>query len=328
MKKTPHSIQHATPSGLRSLAEAKLQRKQITLPDASSSPEEMLRIIHELSVHQIELEMQREELELTRNALEHSLEQYTDLYEAAPLGYLTITRECRVLKANIAAKRMFPLLMNKRLSHFVADEAYSRFNLFLESAFSSMQHKEADITFLDNNTQEARHPSAPRRIFHCDALADENCSECRLTLSDVTDLYNTRQENALLQEGKKHWDKSIHSLFDNFADPVFLMDTHYSILAANEAFTAFFGKSVEECRNTNALDLLTPELREQRMKITEKVISTAKPFSWEDKQGGATLRHTIYPITDKEGKVEQLLVFVQKTGIDEMTAGIAHKIYQ
>ena len=279
--------------------------------DVSSSPEEMLRMIHELSVHQIELEMQREELELTRSALEKSLEQYTVLYEEAPLGYLTLSREGRILRANLAAKRMIPGLIKKRLSSFVADEAYSMFNVFLEGAFSSMKHKEADIAFLDDDTPKAHHPSARRRIFHCDALVDENCRECRLTLSDITDLCNARQKNALLQEEKKHWGKSIHSLFDNFADPVLLLDTHYTILAANSAFAAIFGKSVEECMNMNGFDLLTPELREQRMNYTEKAIDSAKPFSWEDEQGDATLRHTIYPITDKEGKVMELLVFVQ-----------------
>jgi len=310
MKKKQRSITSA-PSELRSLAEAKLQRKPVTLPDVSSSPAEMLRVIHELSVHQIELEMQREELELTRSALETSLEQYTDLYEEAPLGYLTITRECRVLRANLAAKSMLPHLMKKRLSNFVADEAYSMFNVFLEGAFRSMQHKEADIAFLDDDTPEARHPSARRRIFHCDALVDENCQECRLTLSDRTDLCSTRRENALLQEGRKHWDKSIHSLFDSFADPILLLDKQYTILAANEAFAAIFGKSVNECLNMNGFDLLTPELREQRMKITEKVLATAKSISWEDEQSGKILRNTIYPITDKMGTVEQLLVFIQ-----------------
>ncbi len=311
MTKKPHSIKRTTPSRLRSLAEKQLQQSQITLPDISSSPEEMIRVIHELSVHQIELEMQQDELEQTRSALEKSWVQYRDLYEEAPLGYLTLTRECRILQANLGAKRMFPSLMKKRLSSFVADEAYSRFNIFLEGAFSSRQHQEADIAFLDNDTPQAHHGSTPRRIFHCDALVNEDSLECRLTLSDITDLSNARQENASLQEKKKNWDKSIHSLFDNFADPVFLIDTHYSILAANAAFTAIFDKSVEECLNINALDLLIPELRELRMNCTEKVIATAKPLSWEDEQNDATLRHTIYPITDKEGKVEQLLFFVQ-----------------
>ncbi len=307
-----HSSKPAAPSELRSLAETQLQQKQGTLPDVSSSPEEMIRIIHELSVHQIELEMQREELELTRGALERSLEQYTDLYEQAPLGYLTLSREGRVLRANLAAKWMLPFLMNKKLSGFVADEAIAGFNFFFEGAYRSMQHKEADITFLENDTREAHYPSAPRRIFHCDALVDDDGVECRLTLSDVTDLCNSRRENALLQEKKRHWDKSIHSLFDHFADPVVLLDTHHTILAVNRAFAALFGKSVEECLNKTALDFLTPELRELRSNYAEKVIASAKPFSWEDEQGVAILRHTIYPITDKEGTVEQLLVFVQK----------------
>ena len=53
------------------------------------SKEELQRIVHELSVHQIELEVQSEELQYSRDQFEEALAQYTDLYEFAPLGYLT-----------------------------------------------------------------------------------------------------------------------------------------------------------------------------------------------------------------------------------------------
>ena len=61
----------------------------------STSPADMQRIIHELAVYQIELEMQQDELLQARAELEESLDCYTELYDFAPLGYLTLDRADR-----------------------------------------------------------------------------------------------------------------------------------------------------------------------------------------------------------------------------------------
>ncbi len=75
---------------LRRQAEAQLNATKKKHLDFSPSPDEMQRIIHELAVYQIELEMQQDELLQTRMELEESLDCYTELYDFAPLGYLTI----------------------------------------------------------------------------------------------------------------------------------------------------------------------------------------------------------------------------------------------
>ena len=69
-------------------------------------PAEARRVLHELRVHQIELEMQNEELRSAREQLEASRARYFDLYELAPVGYLTLSKAGLILEANLTAANM------------------------------------------------------------------------------------------------------------------------------------------------------------------------------------------------------------------------------
>jgi len=65
------------------------------------SREEALRLVHELRVHQIELEMQNEELVRAQAELTATRERYFDLYNLAPLGYFIVSHEGRILETNL-----------------------------------------------------------------------------------------------------------------------------------------------------------------------------------------------------------------------------------
>src|SRR4030042_803113 len=104
MKKKP-----ATPldaAELRSQAEAKLserKKKPPTLPATESDPQ---RLVHELEVHQIELEMQNEEMLQSRAQVEMGLRQYFDLYDSAPIGYFTLARDGAIHQVNLAGQTL------------------------------------------------------------------------------------------------------------------------------------------------------------------------------------------------------------------------------
>jgi len=93
-------------AGLRGRAEARLQNQQKSTGAESGnqkSEADMLRLLHELEVHQIELEMQKEELQEARDKMDAALEEYTDLYDFAPVGYLTLDQAGNIRAANFTA---------------------------------------------------------------------------------------------------------------------------------------------------------------------------------------------------------------------------------
>ena len=87
---------------LRRRAEKRLKasKKQEVRP---GTKEETRRLLHELQVHQIELEMQNEELQQARAETEAVVGQYTDLYDFAPVGYVTLHRDGTIRQANLTA---------------------------------------------------------------------------------------------------------------------------------------------------------------------------------------------------------------------------------
>ena len=90
---------------LRRRAEARLREDA-----AKSAPvqtrEDLHRLVHELQVHQIELEMQNEELRRSRAEVEAWLERYTELYDFAPVGYLTLGRDGAIRQVNLAGAKI------------------------------------------------------------------------------------------------------------------------------------------------------------------------------------------------------------------------------
>ena len=110
MKKKPPAP--AAPVSLRHRAETKIREhtEKPTIKDAAeTATADAHRLLHELQVHQIELEMQNAELRQTREALEASLAKYTELYDFAPVGYFTVDAEGRVQRVNLPGARQVGL---------------------------------------------------------------------------------------------------------------------------------------------------------------------------------------------------------------------------
>ncbi len=91
-------------SSLRRRAEERIATAEVSPEDLS--PAEAVRLIHELQVHQIELELQNDELRLSQARLEESRSRYADLYDFAPVGYLTLDERGAIVEANLTAATM------------------------------------------------------------------------------------------------------------------------------------------------------------------------------------------------------------------------------
>jgi len=125
----------AAAAELRTRAEATLlDSGSGTLPGAAAlTPEAMRKLLHEMQVHQIELEMQNEELRRAEAALDASRARYFELYDLAPVGYCTVGESGLILQANLAAATLLGVprsaLVMQRLSRFIVTEDQD--NLYL-----------------------------------------------------------------------------------------------------------------------------------------------------------------------------------------------------
>ena len=108
--------------GLRQWAEEKAKGYKAEIREALS-PEDARQVLHELRVHQIELEVQNEELRRAQAELEASRARYFDLYDLAPVGYFTVSEQGLILEANLTAAGLLGVpraaLVNKPLTRFI-----------------------------------------------------------------------------------------------------------------------------------------------------------------------------------------------------------------
>lgn len=104
---------------------------------ASQSQVNVLELIHELKVYQTELELQNEELQGAQQVLSDLHEEYQDLYEFAPCGYLTLTPQGRITRANLTAVRLLEIDWR-----FLENTGFTRFieNKMAERLFNARQN--------------------------------------------------------------------------------------------------------------------------------------------------------------------------------------------
>jgi PAS domain S-box-containing protein len=122
--------------------------------------EDMNRLKHELSVHEIELEMQNEELRRSREQLEESSREYQNLYDFAPVGYLTLDEKGLITKVNLTAASLLgaerSLLLRTPFALLIHPESTKAFHLHLRRTLEAkttqtcqLVPKRRDGTFFD-----------------------------------------------------------------------------------------------------------------------------------------------------------------------------------
>ena len=134
---------------LRRLAELRLRGHPAkVIPNRTDADNQ--RQFHELEVHQIELEMQNAELRKVRDELEVMLENYTDLYDFAPVGYFSIDESGVILEANLTSAALLGAersrLINRRLVLFVSPTSRPILLAFLKKVFGGRRENQSEST--------------------------------------------------------------------------------------------------------------------------------------------------------------------------------------
>ena len=206
---------HAALLALREKAEHR--RRLVTEVSAPHTPEETQRLVQELQVYQIELEMQCEELLLAQAEAEQARAEYVDLYEFAPVGYFSLSQNGLIEQLNLCGGQQLGAvrqrLLGRRFALFVAPAHRQEFGQFLARVFSAEATQRAELHLLREDGT----------LFHglLEGLRVPTAAgpQCRLAVLDVTD---RRQATEALATSEDRFRK----LFTDSADAVALLQGH------------------------------------------------------------------------------------------------------
>ena len=196
MKK--ESFKHKNNTDLRKKAEKKLKPETIDIKKLSEV--DVRKLAHELQVHQIELEMQNDELRKAQMVIEESRQKYSYLYDFSPVGYFTVDENGLILEANLTGASMLSIersvLIGKHLSMFIAKEDQDKYYLHRKALFKDSGCMACDLRMVRNDGTEFY-----TRI-ECAVAQDgkENSWQCRTVIIDITERKRIEKELERLNE--------------------------------------------------------------------------------------------------------------------------------
>ncbi len=156
--------------------------------------------LHELRVHQVELEMQNEHLRATQAELEAAHQRFVELYDQAPVGYVTLSRQGSILAANLTSARLLRTersrLLSKLFLKFVLAADRQTYHRWWRGLFAAAASRSCEVRL---------RPTKGSPVFYARLegvkAAQESGPICRLTLSDITE--QRRAEEALRVSDEK-----------------------------------------------------------------------------------------------------------------------------
>jgi PAS domain S-box-containing protein len=193
---------------LRRRAEENLKSGAAATEQVQSLDEANL-LLHELRVHQIELEMQNEELLRTQVELDTARERYFDLYELAPVGYCTLSEQGLILEANLTVANLLGAargdIVNKPLSRYIFREDQDVYYLHRKQLLESGEPQAYDLRMVKMDGS----------VFWAHLAAD-GAPVCRVVVSDITERKRAaaalKQLNEELEQQTKELERRNHEL--------------------------------------------------------------------------------------------------------------------
>ncbi len=201
---------------------------------ATVSPEVIQQMFHELHEHQIELEMQNEELRRAHEELDEIRARYFDLYEMAPVGYITISKQGHIVEANLTAATLLGVargsLLQRPLSQFIHGKDQDIYYLHNKEYFESPEPQGCELRMVKQDG---------RVFWVClttiAAQQTGGAFECRMVMSDITERKKMEEDLRLTQ-----------FVVDNASDEIYWIREDARFFYVNDQACHALGYSREE----------------------------------------------------------------------------------
>jgi len=200
-KRSVDAAPSTCPDKLHEYAEEIVREKAISSPEGQEpfSLHEIRQILHELRVHQIELEMQNEELRRTQVELDNVRARYFDLYDLAPVGYCTLSEKGLIREANFTAATLLGVardaLINQPLTRFILPEDQDIYYMHIKPLIETGALQVYELRMMKKD-------AAPfwARLEATRTQEADGATLCRVVVSDITE--RKRAEEALVKKSE------------------------------------------------------------------------------------------------------------------------------
>jgi PAS domain S-box-containing protein len=326
MKKKNHRSQQTTSSTDRTglpqagTGQAPRQRaEEIARETARQSPEniegrsieEIRQTLHELRVHQIELDIQNEELCRAQAEIEASHARYLDLYNLAPVGYVTLNEKGLILEANLTTATMLGVarsaLINQPISRFIVKDDQDIYYGHRKKLLGTGEPQMCELRLLKKDK------TAFRARLEATAAKDvEGAPVCLVVLIDFTG--HKREDDELRRSGERY-----RTILEDMEEGYFEVNLAGNFTFVNDAECKNMGYSREELMRMHYREYTNEENAKKVFQAFSNLYKTGKPCTIFD-----------YEVTKKNGTkaVSEMRVSLMKDSKGKPTGfrGIARHI--
>lgn len=252
-------------------AEAEAQLAKVPPSKVPGQPDKEL--LHELQVYQVELEMQNEELRRMQVALEESRDRYADLYELAPVGYLTLTATGLIAGINLTGAALLgeerQRLVQRRFAGFVAAGDNDRWHRLFSNV---LQHGNKRSCELSMQRGDGSRFDALQECQRTGRIGE--AQHVRIILTDITE---RKQAERLLRENEER----LRAIVDQVVVGIVGADLAANITFVNDRFCDISGYRREELLSKRWQDLTHPEDLQNSTDFYKQMMQEGKPLSFE-----------------------------------------------
>jgi len=281
---------------LRKRAEEFVHGKGDNLPDELSDEltKEFRRVVHDLQTHQIELEMQNEDLRLAQEELLDANLRLSDLYDFAPVGYITLSDKGLILEANLTVGEMLGvergILKNQPLSAFLMEEDTNSYYMYMRSLSENKQHQPCELRLKKKEGQ-----------FFWGSLEgiQSKVSGEKVTRCIIVDVTEKISAQDVAKATAREWETT----FEAMSDSVVIVGKDGLVKRCNRAASRLFGEPINEIVGQRCpyIELGTDRASENCPLV--RMIESRQRETTEKQVDGRWLRLTSDPLIDEVGDI-------------------------
>ena len=214
-------------------------------------PQDVNELIHELQLHQIELEMQNEELRKSQLKLQTSQNRYFELYNFAPTGYFTLDEKELVKDVNFAGADLLGLeksnIINSAFIRFVAPDSRNKFSKHSKLVRDNGANQKFELNLLKDGK--------PVRVILEINSGNYKGGGFKSLLITAVDITERKEAEIALMKSEKNY----RNIFENTGTATVILDENLSITQVNSEFERLSGLSMEKIKGKHWTEFVVEE---------------------------------------------------------------------